>query len=195
MTLSLLYKSLVRPHLEYENLIWGPFNPADQKLIERIQCRAIKACAWAQTPAIPGTTQTPPSTISLSPETEKRHVCRLSDPAWRHRRPIGLVLRTCCVGCHKRAWYETEEVPGHFMSPKKHSCSTGHQRLECASSCHRPQPHSTSSSLDWTNTEVMMPSSSQIRTNVPSPRSLMRSGPYTLQAKWPFKFPVFGKVR
>ena len=39
-TLPLLYKSLIRPHIEYGNLIWGPFNRADQKLIERVQRRA-----------------------------------------------------------------------------------------------------------------------------------------------------------
>ena len=42
VTLPLLYKSLVRPHLEYGNLIWGPKNRADQKLIERVQRRATK---------------------------------------------------------------------------------------------------------------------------------------------------------
>ena len=41
-TLPLLYKTLVRPHIEYGNLIWGPFNRADQKLIERVQRRATK---------------------------------------------------------------------------------------------------------------------------------------------------------
>ena len=41
-TLPLLYKSLIRPHIEYGNLIWGPFNRADQKLIERVQRRATK---------------------------------------------------------------------------------------------------------------------------------------------------------
>ena len=41
-TLPLLYKTLVRPHLEYGNLIWGPFNRADQKLIERVQRRATR---------------------------------------------------------------------------------------------------------------------------------------------------------
>ena len=40
--LPLLFKSLVRPHLEYGNLIWGPFNRADQKLVERVQRRATK---------------------------------------------------------------------------------------------------------------------------------------------------------
>ena len=41
-TLPVLYKTLVRPHLEYGNLIWGPFNRADQKLIERVQRRATR---------------------------------------------------------------------------------------------------------------------------------------------------------
>ena len=30
-TLPMLYKTLVRPHLEYCNLMWGPFNRADEK--------------------------------------------------------------------------------------------------------------------------------------------------------------------
>ena len=41
-TLPLLFKTLVRPHLEYGNLIWGPFNRADQRLIERVQRRATR---------------------------------------------------------------------------------------------------------------------------------------------------------
>lgn len=41
-TLPLLYKTLVRPHLEYGNLTWGPFNRADQQLVERVQRRATR---------------------------------------------------------------------------------------------------------------------------------------------------------
>ena len=41
-TLPLLYKALVRPHLEYGNEIWGPFNKADQLLVERVQRRATR---------------------------------------------------------------------------------------------------------------------------------------------------------
>ena len=41
-TLPLLYKTLVRPHIEYGNLVWGPFNRADQKLVERVQRRATR---------------------------------------------------------------------------------------------------------------------------------------------------------
>ena len=41
-TLPLLYKSLVRPHLEYGNVIWGPFYKEDSRSIERVQRRATK---------------------------------------------------------------------------------------------------------------------------------------------------------
>ena len=41
-TLPMLFKTLVRPHLEYGNIVWGPFNRADQKLVERVQRRATK---------------------------------------------------------------------------------------------------------------------------------------------------------
>ena len=40
--LPILYKSLVRPLLEYGNLIWGPFYIQDQRLIENIQRRATR---------------------------------------------------------------------------------------------------------------------------------------------------------
>ena len=41
-TLPLLLKALIPPHLEYGNLVWGPFNWADQRLVERVQRRATK---------------------------------------------------------------------------------------------------------------------------------------------------------
>ena len=41
-TMSTLYKSMVRPHLEYGNLIWGPFYEGDKKLVESVQRRATK---------------------------------------------------------------------------------------------------------------------------------------------------------
>ena len=47
-TLTLLYKALVRPHLEYGNLVWGPFNLSDQKLVERVQRLATKLVSGIQ---------------------------------------------------------------------------------------------------------------------------------------------------
>ena len=36
-TMTTLYKTMVRPHLEYGNLIWGPFNTGDKKSVESVQ--------------------------------------------------------------------------------------------------------------------------------------------------------------
>ena len=41
-TLPVLYKTLVRPLLEYGNLAWGPFNRQDQNMLERVQRRATR---------------------------------------------------------------------------------------------------------------------------------------------------------
>ena len=40
--LPILYKSLVRPLLEYGNLISGPFYILDQRLVENVQPRATR---------------------------------------------------------------------------------------------------------------------------------------------------------
>ena len=44
-TLPLLFKTLVRPLLEYGNAVWGPYNKADQLLVERVQRRATRLVA------------------------------------------------------------------------------------------------------------------------------------------------------
>ena len=42
LTVAKLFKSLIRPILEYGNLIWGPHYVADQQAIEGVQRRATK---------------------------------------------------------------------------------------------------------------------------------------------------------
>ena len=42
LTLPLLFKLLVCPHLEYGNLIWGPFNREDQQAVERMHRQATR---------------------------------------------------------------------------------------------------------------------------------------------------------
>ena len=41
-SLPILYKSLVRPHLEYANVTWGPSYIGDVQMIEKVQRRATK---------------------------------------------------------------------------------------------------------------------------------------------------------
>ena len=41
-TLPLLFTSMVRPHLEYANIIWGPYFIGDIRAVERVQKRATK---------------------------------------------------------------------------------------------------------------------------------------------------------
>ena len=44
-TLPLLFRIIVRLHLEYGNIIWGPFSKGDQKLVERVQRHAKRMAA------------------------------------------------------------------------------------------------------------------------------------------------------
>ena len=41
-TFVMLYKALVRPHVEYANSIWSPYKKGDIKAIEKVQKRPTK---------------------------------------------------------------------------------------------------------------------------------------------------------
>ncbi|KAI8513794.1 hypothetical protein Bbelb_081180 [Branchiostoma belcheri] len=41
-SVPILFKCMVRPHLEYANVVWGPHFSGDQALIERVQHRATR---------------------------------------------------------------------------------------------------------------------------------------------------------
>jgi len=41
-TFTLLYKAMVRPHLEYANSVWCPYKKGDIEIIEKVQKRATK---------------------------------------------------------------------------------------------------------------------------------------------------------
>jgi len=42
-TFTLLYKAMVRPHLEYANSVWCPYKKGDIEIIEKVQKKSHKA--------------------------------------------------------------------------------------------------------------------------------------------------------
>ena len=66
-----LYKSLVRPIIEYNNVLWGPFYVSDNQKVERIQRKATRII---------------PSISQLSYRDRLRH---LNLPSLQHRRRRG----------------------------------------------------------------------------------------------------------
>ena len=70
-TIPLLYMTLVRPHLEYANVVWGPHYKGDQQLVEKVQRRATKMI---------------PNLRNLSYDLRLRH---LNLPSLHHRRRRG----------------------------------------------------------------------------------------------------------
>ena len=45
----MLYKSMVRPHLEYTNLVWHPYRKEDTNKLEKMQRRATKLVSALKT--------------------------------------------------------------------------------------------------------------------------------------------------
>ena len=74
--LGLLYKSLVRPHLEYCNVIWGPFYKGDVIAVEKIQRRATKLVPESKHLSCQDRLQAL-DILSLSYRRQRRHDCDL----------------------------------------------------------------------------------------------------------------------
>ena len=66
-----LYKSLIRPVIEYGNIIWGPHYVIDQQAIEKIQRRATKLFS------------------ELKHDSYQEHLFKLSLPSLAYRRQRG----------------------------------------------------------------------------------------------------------
>ena len=86
-TLPMLYKSLVRPTLEYGNPIWGPYYVLDQQAVERVQRRATKMIQPLRD--LPYHTDTsPPAQLAISylPTKKGRYDYNLSNnpPSTQH---------------------------------------------------------------------------------------------------------------
>ena len=114
VTLPALYRTLVRPHLEYGNLIWGPFNCADQKLIERVQRRATKLV----------------QDVKHLPYEERLKQLNIPSLYYRRRRGDMIAMYQILNG-------GIDVCPGKFFAPAQTACTRGHtQKLA------KPQAHS-----------------------------------------------------
>ena len=101
-TFPLLYRSLVRPHLEYANTIWAPRLKADKFLIEQVQHRATKM--------VPGLGDLP----------YEERLRRLKLPSLAHRR-----LRGDVIEMYKYT-HGKYNVDTSWLQLKKHHLTRGH---------------------------------------------------------------------
>ena len=91
-----LYKSLVRPIIEYNNVLWGPFYVSDNQKIERIQRKATRII---------------PSISHLSYHDRLRH---LNLPSLQHRRRRGDLI--CLYQILKGAY----DIDNQLFIPSTH---------------------------------------------------------------------------
>ena len=104
-TLTLLYKALVRPHLEYGNVLWGPFNREDQRLLERVQRRATKLV----------------SNIRILTYPERLRRLRLPSLYYRRRRGDMLMIYQLLQG-------QVDLDPDDFVSRSSVTTTRGHSQ-------------------------------------------------------------------
>lgn len=108
VTLPLLYKSIVRPHLEYCNVVWQPHFKKDCELLEAVQHRATKL--------VP----------SLRNKTYEERLKILDLPSLYYRRARGDVIECYKYMSHtyntEPNFFEKEcsSTRGHMFKLKKH---------------------------------------------------------------------------
>ena len=103
-TLPILFRTLVRPHLEYGNAVWGPFNRADQVAVEKVQRRATKLVR----------------NIRHRPYTERLKLLNLPSLYYRRRRgDMILVYQIFHAGI--------DVHPEVFFDRATHSVTRGHE--------------------------------------------------------------------
>ena len=102
-TLPWLRKTLVRPHLEFGNMAWGPFNCADQLLVERFQRRAMRLVA----------------SVKHRPYEQRLEVLKLPSLFYRRRR--GDMIQTYQI-IHRGA----DLSPDEFFVPAASDRTRGH---------------------------------------------------------------------
>ena len=113
-SVPLLFRTLVRPHLEYANAIWGPFNKADIKLVERVQHRATRLI---------------PSMRHL-PYEQRLRALKLPSLQYRRRRGTMITMYNIMhgrTGLHKEDFVDsprTDRTRGHAFKVAKKRAET-----------------------------------------------------------------------
>ena len=100
--LALLYKALVRPLLEYGNLVWSPYLKGNIEKLEAVQHRATKI--------IPA--------LKESPYQERLKILKL--PSLRYRRARGNMIETY------KYLHGINKVSTHFLPFSEDRCTRGH---------------------------------------------------------------------
>ena len=115
-TLPLLFTSLVRPHLEYGNVVWGPHYKGDMKAIERVQRRMTKL--------VPG----------LSDKIYEERLRHLRLPSLAYRRSRGDMIYTYKIitgkmDINKENFFKTSNLRtrGHKLKICKQSAKKLHR--------------------------------------------------------------------
>ena len=103
-TLPLLFRTMVRPHLEYANTVWGPFNREDQKRVEQVQRRATKLV----------------TSIRDRPYEERLQILDL--PSMYHRRRRGDMINVYQI-LHQGVDVDAAK----FFSPARNDNTRGHE--------------------------------------------------------------------